>query len=164
MYRKHWYIRRSSLIPSDPTLVSHANECSIWIENTVDPRIADDCRSFRQAQFGYLSLYSFILQCNLLDQQDFLPVARTMDIWTQSYIALYPLLGKVDYGLVKFILIWCYSVVHKMNAFHLHVRFGSQCCVDSSRQMFFYQCVAAGPRYAQRPGRAPIGLCPVPQG
>lgn len=29
-----------------------------------------------------------------------------MDIRTQSDIALYPLLGEVDYGFMKFILIW----------------------------------------------------------
>ena len=28
-----------------------------------------------------------------------------MDIWAQSYITLHPLLGEVDYGLVKFILV-----------------------------------------------------------
>lgn len=104
MYRKHWYIRRSSLIPSDPRKVSHPTSSSTLSENTVNPRIADDGRSLRQTQFGYLSLYSFILQCDLLDQQDLLPVARTMDIGAQSYIALYPLLGKVDYGFVKFVL------------------------------------------------------------
>lgn len=34
-----------------------------------------------------------------------------MDVWAQSYIALYPLLGQVDYGFVKFILMWGWSVV-----------------------------------------------------
>ena len=104
MYKKHWYIRRSSLIPSDPIKVSNSNDRRVSGENTVDPRVGDNCRSFWQTQFGYLGLYPFILQCNLLDQHDFLQVSRTMDVWAQSYITLYPLLGQVDYGLVKFIL------------------------------------------------------------
>lgn len=104
MYKKHWYIRRSSLTPSDPRKVSLSNNSNVSKENTVDPRITDDCRSFWQTQLSYLSLYSFVLQRGLLDQQDFFPVARTMDIPAHSYVALYPLLGKVDYGFVKFIL------------------------------------------------------------
>ena len=74
---------------------------------TVDPWIAEDCCAFWQTELGYLGLYSFILQCDLLDQQDFLPVARTVDIGAQANIALYSLLGQVDNGLVKFILMPC---------------------------------------------------------
>ena len=163
MYRKHWYIRRSSLTPSDPSKVSHSHDCSIWREDTVDPRIADDCRSLWQLQFGDLSLDSFILQCNLLDQQDFLPVTRTVDIWAQSDVALYPLLGKVDYGFVKYILTWCQSVVPDTDPRHVHVLFSSQYYVDSSTQKPFSRCMAVYRRYAQRPGRAPIELSRVPQ-
>ena len=162
MYRKHWYIRRSSLTPSDPSKVSHFNDCSMWRENTVNPRIADDCRSLWQVQFGDLSLYSFILQCNLLDQQNFLPVTRTMDIWAQSDVALYPQLGKVDYGFVKFILMWCQSVVQDTDPQDVHVRFSSQYYVDNSKQKPFYRCVEVYRRYAPRQGRAPIELSRVP--
>lgn len=111
MYKKHWYIRRSSLIPSDPVRVSHLNASRVWREYTVDPRIGDNCRSFWQTQFGYLGLYPFILQCDPLDQHDFLQVSRTMDVWAQSYITLHPLLGQVDYGLVKFILVVMLSAI-----------------------------------------------------
>ena len=81
-------------MPSDPGKVSQSSDSgrSAWTENTVNPRIADNCRSFWQTQFGYLSLHIFILQCNLLDLQNFLQVAGAMDIWAQPYITLYPLL------------------------------------------------------------------------
>ena len=61
-------------------------------ESTVNPRIADNRRSFWQTQFGYLSLHIFILQCNLLDLQDFFQVTGAMDVWAKPYITLYSLL------------------------------------------------------------------------
>ena len=73
-------------------------------ENTVNPRIADDCRSFWKTQFGYLGLDTFILQSNLLDLQNFFQVAGAMNIWAQPYITLYPLLRQIDGGLMEFIL------------------------------------------------------------
>lgn len=163
VYRKHWYIRRSSSTPSDPRKVSHSNDFSSSRDSTVDPRITNDCCSLWQTQFGYLSLHSLILQCNLLDQQDFLPFARTMDIWSQSYIALNPLLRQVDYGFVKFILAFCYFVVQVEYSTHAYVQFNSQYCVDSSKQKSFYRCVAVCLHYAQRQGTAPNDLSPAPQ-
>lgn len=41
--------------------MSQSNEIQHLGEITVNPRIANDCRSLWQAQLGYLSLYIFIL-------------------------------------------------------------------------------------------------------
>ena len=87
-----------------------------------------------------------------------------MDIWAQSYIALHPLAGQVDNGFVKFILAKVLSVVRQASYEHDHVQVSSQYCGDNSKQTSFDGCEAVCLGYAQRQGRGPVELSPVPRG
>ncbi len=105
MYRKHWYIRLASSIPSDPEVSQYTPGLEIISTRmTIDPRVTDDCCAFWKLKFGDFCFHPFIFQRNLLNKNDLLPVSRSMDIRAKSYVVFYSLLAEVDYGFMELVL------------------------------------------------------------
>ena len=71
---------------------------------TVYPGIANQDSAFGQLELCNFSLDAFILQSNLLNQNDLLPISRTVHIGTKSEVAFHPLLSKIDNGFMEFVL------------------------------------------------------------
>lgn len=161
MYRKHWYIRLASSIPSDPGVNQYTPGLEIISKRiTIDPGVTDDCSAFWKLKFCNLCFHPFIFQRNLLDQNDLLPVSRSMDIRAKSYVAFYSLFAEVDYGFMELVLQADFSAIiqryvynYGLNSSQVH----SQYCVCSSRPGLFFPKSVSSSCNVPRQGMAPTG-------
>ena len=129
MYKKTWYILRSSSTPSEPEAKLTQVRNIEGTPHTVDPWIGTDDSSLRKLQLFDLGLDAGIFQRNSLHRYYLVVVTRSMLVGSQAYIALYPLFGETDDCLVEFVLMGegVSSIVSCFTA-------DSQCCECSRQQ------------------------------